>query len=390
MIYRVWQTLTPLRWAVPAAIICILNLAPPAFARSSNRCKSPVLTLDEASALLRIDASQLAELAERHEVPARRIQSSWRFSCEALIAWLERAPDTLNEVMHVTGRGVSGTQTTTSDTKTAQADGQRPIGEAPEEPTAERVLLRAQRVLLAPGRVALDLGQFYSRSETLQLASVQNLAELVGLEQDTLTTLLQARIGVFDETEVVVGAQYYSQASQVTLRGRRLASRERFDIANFTFGVRRTLLREATGRPDIIAAFDASLPSDGSAYGLGAGIVLVKSIDPVVLFASAHYTQTAARHSGRTSLLEPEARTTVSVGYGLALNDTIAISTTFGGAFAANDVRADAVVRQPLFSARFGLTSRLMSRLYIEPSVSYSLNGSRGGFAMGLTLPYAF
>ena len=78
------------------------------------------------------------------------------------------------------------------------------------------------------------------------------------------------------------------------------------------------------------------------------------------------------------------------MGYGLALNDTVAISTTFSGAFAAEQSRHDAAIRQPIFSARFGLTSRLMSRLFIEPSVSYSLNGSRSGFAMGVTLPYAF
>jgi excisionase family DNA binding protein len=350
-----------------------------------------VLTLDEAAALLRVEAAELVRLAEQQDLPARRIDSSWRFSCGALMAWLEGQPERLEDPGKVTAMGAPAVQVTPPPSTAAPEGGQqKPIGEAPEEPTAERVLLRAQRVLLGPGRVALDFGQYYSRNETLELASVQDLAELVGLEQETLTTLFQARVGVFDETELFVGALYYSQASEITLRGTRLASSERFDVANIGFGFRRTLLREGTGRPDIIASLDAGLPSDGSSYAIGGGVVVVKSIDPVVLFASAHYSHTFIRDSARESLLEPEARSIVSVGYGLALNDTVAISTTFSGAFAAHNVREDGVVRQPLFSARFGLTSRIMSRLFIEPSVSYTLSGSRSGFAMGVTLPYAF
>ena len=44
----------------------------------------------------------------------------------------------------------------------------KPIGEAPDERDAEDIFLRSQRVLLAPGQVVLDFGQFYSRSDTRQ------------------------------------------------------------------------------------------------------------------------------------------------------------------------------------------------------------------------------
>jgi excisionase family DNA binding protein len=47
-----------------------------------------VLTLDQAAALLQVEPAAVAELAERGEVPARRIGDEWRFSRTALLRWL--------------------------------------------------------------------------------------------------------------------------------------------------------------------------------------------------------------------------------------------------------------------------------------------------------------
>ena len=375
-----------------ALVLCVFAVAAPTSAGPLAQCQ-PVLTLDEAAALLRIDAAELERLAERLEVPARRVESSWRFSCAALMAWVEGNPEPIDDdLAKVTAKGTGAPQATpTPPGATPPAGGQeKPIGEAPEEQTAERVLLRAQRVLLGRGNVALDFGQFYARSDTLQLASLNNLAALVSLEQQALTTLLQARVGVFNETELFGAAVYHSHESQVLFGSTRLANSGRSDVADFGFGVRRTFMREGPGRPDLIAALDAHVPTDGGSFGIGGGLVAVKSIDPVVLFASAHYSQTLTDDSGSAIRLEQPARASVSVGYGLALNDTVAVSTTFSGAFTGPTSNDNLASRQPVFSGRFALTSRLMSRLFIEPSVSFSLNGSRSGFAMGVTLPYAF
>ena len=51
----------------------------------------------------------------------------------------------------------------------------------------------------------------------------------------------------------------------------------------------------------------------------------------------------------------------------------------------------DATLRsQELFSLNFGLTSWLAKGLYIEPTVSFGLNGPGDSFALGVTLPYTF
>jgi hypothetical protein len=66
----------------------------------------------------------------------------------------------------------------------------------------------------------------------------------------------------------------------------------------------------------------------------------------------------------------------LAVGYGLGLNDTVAISLAVAGALARTTSLDGATSRRPsIFSARFGLTAWLARGLYIEPSVSFGLTG---------------
>ena len=47
-----------------------------------------VLTLEQAAALLQVDADEVAALAEAGELPGRRIGGDWRFPRAALLEWL--------------------------------------------------------------------------------------------------------------------------------------------------------------------------------------------------------------------------------------------------------------------------------------------------------------
>ena len=47
-----------------------------------------VLTLEQAAALLQVDAAEVAALAEAGELPGRRIGGDWRFPRAALLEWL--------------------------------------------------------------------------------------------------------------------------------------------------------------------------------------------------------------------------------------------------------------------------------------------------------------
>jgi excisionase family DNA binding protein len=46
------------------------------------------MTLDEAADLLRIDAEDLAKLAESGEIPGRKLGDEWRFTRTRLLDWL--------------------------------------------------------------------------------------------------------------------------------------------------------------------------------------------------------------------------------------------------------------------------------------------------------------
>jgi excisionase family DNA binding protein len=357
-------------------------------AQDAPRCESAVLTLTEAAAFLRVDADDLERLARQGEVPARRIGSWWRLDCAALIAWLGGAD-----------RSIPGVPLTPGDLASAEGAGlgsrlpaqEEPIGEADEERVAEDVFLRGQRVLLGSGEVVMDFGQFYARNDVQDLAAAGSGIGLSTIEREALTTLLVARIGVFDETEVFASTSFHRQNTQQFLGSTRLASSSDNEFGGMRLGLRRTLLVEGPGRPDIILTVDGLLPRQNHPSDLGGGLVLVKSVDPVVLFASGTYHRSFRKDENTPTIVAPRDRVNVSLGYGLGLNDTLAISMSVSGFFAGDATFDGASVRQPdSFSASFGLTSWLAPGLYIEPSVSFGLTGPGDSFAVGLTIPYSF
>ncbi len=129
-----------------------------------------ILTLKEAADFLRVDPLVLKDMARRQEVPSRRIGVYWRFSRSALRAWLAgadvdtaelfAAPPAVSGAVGQASVGLPGgsrqgeplspeamSRITAAGTTTAAADEvpeadseEEPIGEAPEERTAEDVL----------------------------------------------------------------------------------------------------------------------------------------------------------------------------------------------------------------------------------------------------------
>ena len=61
-------------------------------AAPADRNDALVLTLAEAAAYLRVSESALSRLADRGEVPGRKIDKDWRFFKPALQHWLGTAP----------------------------------------------------------------------------------------------------------------------------------------------------------------------------------------------------------------------------------------------------------------------------------------------------------
>jgi excisionase family DNA binding protein len=382
-----------------------------------------VLTLTEAAALLRVDAEDLEQLASRKEVPARRIGGDWRFNRDALLAWLNgdwhliaaitppenftrpsmsndtqtaQPPATASlaqpELERIRGAGMAIAQAPAAQTQNAApGTDEMPIGEAPEDRTAEEVFLRGQKVLLGRGEVAVDIGQFYARNDNTQLAIVGNAVGLANVNQSAFTTLLVGRIGILNETELFVSSIFRSQRSDVFAAGTKVAESRLSEFGDVRVGLRRTLITEGPGRANLIATIAGHIPTGSTSYAVGGGLALVKSFDPVVLFASTNYRHTFSREFADITRLEPERRLDITLGYALALNDTLTISTAVSALFSGETSFANAtLLRQESYSLQLGLTSYLARGLYIEPTVSFGLSGPGNSVAFGVTLPYTF
>lgn len=384
---------TSLIWQRVGALIFVLGAftgsAHAAEVEKTSASVGAVMTIDEAAAFLRVPAAQLERLATRGEVPGRLVVGEWRFNRDALLAWIN------GDWKQISTLAVPGAQTraetAASQGAAASEDDPVPIGEAPEKHTAEEVFLRRQKVLLAPGEVTADLGIFFSRSDNLVLVAAGGSVALANHERRAFTSTLQARVGIFDETEAFVGVNYFRETSH-TFVGAQTISRSAGDrLGDVRLGVRRTLLKEGPGRPNLIATLSAAIPTDRASYAIGGGFTLVKSFDPVVLYADVSYLRTFAQDFTEVTRLVPTDQLTMNVGYALALNDSLSISASVSGAFSGRTRFAIGNLRrQDAYSLSFGLTSWLTKGLYLEPTVGIGLNGPAHNFTFGVTVPYTF
>ena len=273
------------------------------------------------------------------------------------------------------------------------AEGQTPpVGEAPEERPAEEIFLRGQRLLLGRGGLVVDFGLVYGRSDDYALATIDGGVGLATVRQQVWTKFLQARVGLFTETEAFAGVTFNARENRRFFGGIDLARDRQDAFGGTSLGIRRTLIKEGARRPNIIATLTGHIASDDRPHLVGAGLVFVKSVDPAALFLNTNYFHAVGRRASAASVLAPEYTVDVSVGYALAVNDTLALNMAVSGVFAGGGTAFDTTqFRQPgTFSARFGVTSWVARGLYVEPSVSIGLSGPGRSFAFGLTFPYAF
>ena len=373
-----------------------------------------VLTADEAALLLRLDESALLNFAQTGQVPGRRVGNQWRFSRAALLGWLAgyqqgmasaesklanpaSYPDFLavlkpldtHAAASIAGRGLNGAGQASQLADPAASDA--PIGAAPKGRTASEVFLRDQRILLAPNELTVDFGLFYARNDDLILGVTGSDPTLGLVESESVGGVLIGRYAVGRDTEVFASTSYQKQRVAVIANGQSFTSSSRDDFGDIGLGVRHTVIHEGPGRPDVIVMLEGSIPTGASSYSLGGGVTLVKSFDPSVLFGSIEYRHTFSRNFEDITRLQPRNRIEAQIGYAFALNDTVILNTALSGIFNLETTFDNAVFRQnETFNLRTGLTARISRNLFIQPSVSYRLNGPGSGLIFGLNFPYTF
>lgn len=372
-----------------------------------------VMTIDEAARLLRVDTATMAKLAADGDVPGRRLDQSWRFSRATLLGWLagygrglaaaERlteesavasplaysAPISAKKIAVIIGRGTIGeAQEQPEDSRDEPAE---PIGAAPRGRTSSEVFLRDQRVLLSKNELAVDFGLAYARSDSLVLLNTESGPALGSVESDTLGGTLVGRYSLGGDTEIFASTSYQNQSVGIIADGRKISNASRSDLGDIGVGLRHTVLQESAGQPDVILSFEGGIPTGTGSYSLGGGVTLVKSFDPAVLFGSIDYRHTFSRDFADLTRLTPRDRIDAQIGYAFALNDTIILNAALSGSFNMATSFPQAELRQnETFNLLMGLTARISPNLFVQPSVSYRLNGPGNAVVFGLNFPLSF
>jgi excisionase family DNA binding protein len=382
------------RWAA----VLLLALGPAAIGRGAEveslaplAAPSEVLTLEEAAAFLRVPAGMLGAEAEAGRVPARRIGSEWRFSRAALLAWLAgggpigsavESLQSTEQLASLSGRGEEG------DEPPAQ------VGEPPEVEGAEEVFLRDQQLLLAPGDLVLEPAGYYTHSDSRELAVVGlSTIDFLDIEERTGSARFTARYGLLPETEL--SAEYFyarqDRTAEIALSDAEVGDVD--DLKSFSLGLRRTLLHERPGIPNLVLLLGADLPVANMSPGFTAGITAVSSLDPVVLFGGVQYERTLARNFDDLALLEHDHNLTATLGYAFAINEELTLSAALSGVFASQTtfhLRGGEIVldSEDDYYLRFGITRMLSPGRYVEPVVTFLLNGKESEVTLGVSFPF--
>lgn len=342
-----------------------------------------VLTIEEAAQFLRVPAEKVLSLARGQRIPARELDGEWRLSRAALMEWLKGAGEPLSasELSAITGRGIA---------PLAQA-APAAVGEKPSAPTAEEVALREQGALLKGGMKTLELGLAYARSERETFPVARTEARL-------FSATLTGRYGIKNDLQATLRlpASYRHNNTQLSVPGSTSAetasSNDRYfgDLSLSLLGVAK---REAMGRPNVIWTLDSVLPSGPGDSGLGTGLVLSKSYDPIVLFGGLSYMRGLSVDEGDPRRLLAKNTWRATLGYAYAINDSLALNGSLASTYRSalhSTVAGTVPAPRERHQLQLGMTWMLERGLFIEPSVAFAVGSASPDVTFSLNVPYTF
>lgn len=349
-----------------------------------------VLDLAEAARLLRLPSPSVERLAREGRLPGREIDGRWRFSRAALLSWLagstsSEAPAALpaDALSQTTGR--------------QQPAGARAgtVGEQPAAPSAEAIALRDQGGVLRRGSGSVELGLSHSRNE-------DSLAGVVRIESSATTASGVLRFVPIDGLQVSARLPYTWQtttrfADTNAVAGPAEATTRADGRGDATLSLLGQLVRERSGLPNVLVGLDGVLSSSKErSDGAGATMLLTKSADPAVLFASLSYVRALDKDkvNERTGLARNNVG--VNLGYTYALNDLLALNGLFSAVYRSYRTEAPGALAGSLppsresYALQFGATWLLARGLFVEPAIAVRIGGERPDMTFSLNLPWTF
>jgi Putative MetA-pathway of phenol degradation len=298
-----------------------------------------------------------------------------------------------------------------TETSTPSAPALGPNGQAPAPPSdqaasdaPELLFLREQAVLLQPGQVEADVQLSYIRNDS-------------GIQKDrafALDTALRLGLGAGFEGFFAVPLQWRRRQTNI---GDQSFIDERFGVGDLQFGLKYSLLTEARYRPAMVLGLSGTAPIGESPYfaprpdlpvadirnplinaigsghwSIDAGVTLIKSLDPIVLFGGFDYIHSfPAEHFSVD--IEPGDRFLGRAGLGFAIDHR----STLGAQVIAQGQRpwrfnGTELLRTENFpiTTRLSYTYRFADQNVIEPSVSFGLTDDATDAILGLGFSYRF
>jgi len=279
--------------------------------------------------------------------------------------------------------------------------------EAEETKRSTELFLRNQNVFLRKGELMLELDSFYNRNSQETITPVPGGIAVARTTRRFFDNRAIARYGILtDGLEVDVIAPFFVHAEQVTDFGVGQVNRQEDGIGDISGALRYQAWYERGSRPSIIFDVEGKSRTGGTGltgtgnWGVGGGITLTKTIDPVVFFARLGYTHNIA--SGSRNLGDI---IDYRVGMGFSLNDRVSFTIQLNGAHigasqftvvgdigGALGTAGKLVVtgRQiEVMNLLFTTTVLITKNFFVEPIVGVGL--TENSFAIvGIRFPYRF
>ena len=263
------------------------------------------------------------------------------------------------------------------------------IGEPPTAPTAEDMALRDQRIVLKGGKVTVDLGAFYSYGE--------RSSSFVREERRAAGSVVSVRVGLMDDLQATLRLPSTTNRDKVFVINpgggtAAVAVSSATNAGDTTLSLRGVALHEAVGRPTLIVSLDAVAPTGPGDRGVGMGLVLSKSYDPAVIFASLNYMRGLNLDPADPRRSLPKHRIGLAMGYTYAVNDALALSSIFAASLRNTVLKADGSVppSRESFQLQLGLTWSIARGLFIEPGVALRVGSDVTSTAVSMNIAYTY
>lgn len=306
---------------------------------------------------------------------------------------------------------------------------------------AEHALFERQRFTFEPGfryarfdRAAINLSGFLAL-DAIFLGSIS----VDEIEADILTMDLTGRYGVTDRLQVDVNVPLVYRRSNFQSGGAGGAASalseadvDRFDIGDITFGANYRIVEETSDWPDIVGSlrvntptgrdpfgietkvdpnndnliFPEDLPTGDGVWGVEAGVSVLKTVDPVVLFANARYIyrfqnsfdDIGSSEGDQPGDVDPGNAVEFGGGIAYALNERISLSLSYTQRLVnETEVRPDGGEFQEIIGSdavvgvvNTGLTWALTDNLTMIANVGTGVTADAADVEFSLKFPYRF